>query len=368
MHSGRTPLVILASIDPVAREVALTNALLDRPDAVAIVHDIDVQTPALVRRVMSGPESVDTERVYLDHLCPSCAVREDAVPTIARLLRTGRTGVVILALPISAELEPASQGLTPYTQAGAGLDGAFVASTVAVVDPSELLADAFGTAMVDEREARLAPEDDRTVAEALAGQIPQADAVLHCGTDDVGAAVSNALRASDSVLWPDVHTSWLAAASAGRHDPARAVTRRCQGRSASGAIGGGSDHVPADNVWSLDLLTTRGVHPVRLLDIAAELADGPRMFWGTFWVPDRPGCTCTMYGAGHRVSLGEEHAVEHGQRRTAIRLVGLGADRSWARDLLEEMLLTPEEERACPQSWLEHADELEPFLGPRAVR
>lgn len=361
------PVVVLASIDPVQREVALASVLLDRPDVVAIVHDINTGDGSLRRRTMRGTTLLEQLDVYLDHLCPSCAVREDAVPAIADAISWSECSAVLLALPVSAELAPASEGLGLHTEVGGELAGARICATVAVIDPVELREDLLGDAEVHERGLALAESDDRTVAEALLGQLPVADAVLLGGGDRVGSDLVDSLRAADSIRWPDVHRQWFTAATAGRHDRDRAARRTLSMQTALGAITdecGGV--VTKEGVWTLDLRSDVALHPERLLAAADGLVGGPRALWGAFWVPDRPHISCSLFGAGRRLALGADDSLTSMEApRTRIRVVGVGGGRADVRRTLQECLLTPQEREAGPNSWLDRADELEPFLGPR---
>jgi hypothetical protein len=53
-------------------------------------HDIDAGAGTLRRVVVDAYGLVEDETVPLEHACPSCAVREDALPAIARLAEDGR--------------------------------------------------------------------------------------------------------------------------------------------------------------------------------------------------------------------------------------------------------------------------------------
>src|SRR6187402_1951214 len=103
---GIIPVSVLATIDPVLRDSALFGLLTDTPGVVAARHDI--YEDHLRRVVLDATGVIEDVLVPLEHACLSCAVREDAVPTIARLARDGRWSHVLLALPISAEPLPAA--------------------------------------------------------------------------------------------------------------------------------------------------------------------------------------------------------------------------------------------------------------------
>ncbi|UFU02662.1 cobalamin biosynthesis protein CobW [Ruania suaedae] len=368
------PVAVLATIDPVDREIALLSALADRPDVPALVHDITIDqgTSRLRRRVLRGQDVVEDEWVELEHVCPSCAVREDAGPTVARLVREPGVTGVLLALPPGAELLPATAGLTGALAAedAPGVVAAGICCIAAEVLPGALL----GEEEAGERGIALAPEDDRAVAEVVLGQLPPADlVVLDGGARGRGRDLADALRRHGSDLVADIHADWLTGALGMRHDLAHAEAH-LHATSASPGVGAAAARVDehgwqsdASDVWTLDLHTPVALHPGRLLAQIDAVANGPRVIWGRFWVPNRPDSVCGLYGGGRQISVGV--ADEWGQQECSTRwlVVGAGPGREEVLAAFERAVLTSEETAAGLLPWLDRADPLEPYLGARST-
>ncbi|WP_284252093.1 hypothetical protein [Litorihabitans aurantiacus] len=117
MTTSAVPIVVLASTDRTDRDALVMTALLDAPGVVAVVHDLESDgdggtdgDPDVVlrRRVLgegglegslgfrsgdAGPASPSRDEVVpMEHACPGCALREDAVPVIAELLEAAADG------------------------------------------------------------------------------------------------------------------------------------------------------------------------------------------------------------------------------------------------------------------------------------
>ena len=91
----RVALSVLATIDPVLRDSAVFGLVVGAPRVVALRHDIRASEGALRRVVVDATGVVEDEVVPLEHACLSCAVREDAVPTLRRLAHGARQARVL---------------------------------------------------------------------------------------------------------------------------------------------------------------------------------------------------------------------------------------------------------------------------------
>lgn len=111
----RVALSVLATIDPVLRDSTVFGLVVGAPRVVALRHDIRAAEDALRRVVVDATGVIEDEVVPLEHACLSCAVREDAVPTLRRLADDGRWDHVVLALPVAAESLPVVRALAAQT-------------------------------------------------------------------------------------------------------------------------------------------------------------------------------------------------------------------------------------------------------------
>lgn len=414
-NRGTIPVSVLATTDPVLRDSALFGLLMDAPGVVAVRHDIHADH--LRRVVLDATGVIEDVIVPLEHACLSCAVREDAVPTIARLARDGRWAQVLLALPVSAEPLPAARALAIAAEPGGALDHTRVATSFTVVDLDALQQDLFGDDTLAERGLELTPDDERSVGEALAAQIEQADLVV---TSSSSMAPSSLVEPTASVEpAPSVepvetpHTpsvepvetppaeTWSATSSglldrlrgagsrrvdglhalsashlaAATHSPARAERRA---HPLGAVVFTGPGGLPGDRSWTLELRSPLPFHPERLLDHIEELSAGGLRARGVFHVADRPGLACLWDGAGGQLAfadLGPWPEVCAGTApHTRIVVVGVADDRNLGldgerqrlRDAFHAALCTPEE-LAAGVEWLWREDHLAPWLGARSV-
>jgi G3E family GTPase len=372
---GIIPVSVLATTDPVLRDSALFGLLMDAPGVIAVRHDI--REDGLRRVVQDATGVVEDVLVPLEHACLSCAVREDAVPTIARLARDGRWTHVLLSLPVSAEPLPAARALAAETMPGGALTHTRVATSFTVVDVDTLPQDLFGDDTLVERGLELTADDERSVGEVLAAQIEQADLVVTSGGEPLSATTSgllDRLRGAGTRRVDGLHALSASDLGSATHSPSRAEHRAHP----LGAVVAGPGGVPGDRSWTLELRSALPFHPERLLDGIEELSAGGLRARGVFHVADRPGLACLWDGAGGQLAvadLGPWSEVCAGTvPHTRIVVVGVADDRGAGvqderqrlREAFHAALCTPEEV-ADGVGWLWREDHLAPWLGARSA-
>ncbi|WP_369372290.1 GTP-binding protein [Promicromonospora sp. Populi] len=381
---GNIPVSVLATTDPVLRDSALFGLLMDGPGLVAVRHDIYAEH--LRRVVLDATGVVEDVLVPLEHACLSCAVREDAVPTIARLARDGRWTHVLLALPVSAEPLPAARALAAEAAPGGALAHTRIATSLAAVDLDSLQHDLFGDDTLVERGLELSADDERSVGEALAAQIEQADLVVTSGkAEATTSGLLDRLRGAGTRRVDGLHALSAADLAAWTHSPARAEHRA---HPLGAVVFTGSGGVLDDHSWTLELRSSLPFHPERLLDRIETLGAGGVRARGVFHVADRPGLACLWDGAGGQLAVGDlgpwrevcAGTVPHtrivvvgvsdagaaGAVEAKGRGVGIRDDRQRLREAFHEALCTPEEV-AQGVEWLWREDHLAPWLGARSV-
>lgn len=368
--AGRAaPVPLVVGIDPVLRDAAVTALLCDVPDAVAVRWDL-MPDGRLHRVVLAFGDLVEEAEVSPDTDCASCAVREDLLATVARLVERGTYSTVVAALPVAVEPLPAARGLGIAAGGGAGFRPALravaPATVISVVDSSRLVRDLLGDTLVAEAWPLIADDDERAVGEVLAHQIEYADLVLTSGgPTPVGDALLDHLARpgarprrriedidADSVL-ATRHDTWAAGDAV---DPLHACPTGA--RDTAG-------------VWTLDLRSVRPVHPGRLVDRIEELGGVPVRGRGAFWLPTRPGTVCVWDGAGGQLSIGGAGDRWPGRPLTRLVLTGLtadgelGADRRRLREVFADVLLTEAELSLGPDHWDTVDDGMDQWLGSR---
>lgn len=362
----RTPVVVLTSVDPVEREATLLGLLVDSPRTVAVRHDIrDDEDGGSIRRVVAAAGGVvEDELLPLEHACLSCAVREDAVPTLRRLADDPRWDVVVLALPVSAESLPVVRALGWAMRAGEPLAGLRLADTVATVDLGGFSHDLLGDDLLDERGLALTDDDRRSVGEALAAQVGHADVVLVSGErrdHPVASDLLDHVRAADGRRVDGRHGVRVADLVAHEHRPV-VGERRLDPAHVAPVAAAPTEH----GVWTLDLRTDRPFHPERLLHDVQRLGSPPVRSRGRFHVPSRPDTLCVWDGAGGQLSIGA--AGPWGRRTPDTRIVvtGTGDEAPALREAFADLVLSEAEVRRGYGPWLGRPDVLAPWLGARS--
>ncbi|GAB7039593.1 MULTISPECIES: CobW family GTP-binding protein [Catenuloplanes] len=280
---ARPSLTVLSGFWPEAvREVAGT--LLARDPALLVVRH-EIHDDHVRRTVRSGAGVLEDVRVELVHTCVTCTLREDVLPTVARLAAAHPDRDLVVHLPELAE---------PEMLADAWPESVRVDSYVTVVDGEHVL-DALGT---DEDLAALglAGDDERTLAELVVRQIEYADTLVVHGDAD------GRVRALLHRLAP-----WAARAGAGelrrhthRHRP---ETPAVLARGLEGFALGVHEPAPENDVVSAVFRARRPFHPGRLHDALDEINESVLRSRGHFWLAGQPETVIAWEFAGGSLGL-----------------------------------------------------------------
>lgn len=354
--SDSTAVVMMASIDAVARQSASVGLLMDLPGAVVVSHDLVGRSE--VRRVITDLTGVlSDETRSLEHACVSCTVREDIVPTVAMLVASGRWSTIVLALPLTAAPEPVAYELS-YAITHGELNDVRLTSAVTVVDLETFEGDLLGDDLLAERHLQLGVMDRRSVGEAVSAQIEFADVVvaLAPGSDSATALLRHVVSPSSQlhVGWTDVRAADLVERS---HDTAWARQRVDPLRAQP------NGQCESHGVWTLDLRSPRPLHPTRLLARIEDLGTGRIRSRGHFWLPSRPHTACVWDGSGGQLSIGD--LGPWGDLSPETRLVVTGndpAERDRIAATFAQVVMTDDEARSAA-AWIGTEDGFAPWLG-----
>lgn len=358
------PTLILTGVDPMTVESATASMQFDLPTAVVVAHRIDRNTNALLRTVSDISGVLETERIDLDHACPSCAVREDIIPTLARLSELDRWGAIIAQLPIGASALQVCRvcayesGSEPFDDQ-AGSDGIRIGGVLAVVDGESALRDLTTGDTLEDRSLPTFRGDNRGVAETLAALIEYADAITVLGDiDPAGADLIDALRRPTSRLTRDWNGLDSATLTGGIHAHVLAEDWVAEVRR-------GRLPLPqTPHVWTLELSSDRPLDPDRFAAAMEQLCCGTHRIRGCFWLPTRADTVCVMDGAAGQVSIGA-HGPWHGRPLNRLVATGIrdGSDADALRAAFEQCQLTDSELAQHGTHWVSLHDGLEPWLG-----
>ncbi|TDD66526.1 cobalamin biosynthesis protein CobW [Jiangella aurantiaca] len=349
-----TPVVLVTGVSPDAMASATITLQWDLPDAVVVHHRIDVARSRLLRTVSEVTGVVESEEIDLEHACVSCAVREDVVPTLARLAQAGRWGVIVAQLPAGAE----AQQVCRVVAGDARLRHVRVAGVLCAVDGERLVDDLLGDELLCERGTHTAADDRRGVAEVGAAQVEYADAVTVVGAaGEAELELVRALARPGVAVLGDGEALAPVRLLAGIHGHAAAEEWTAQVR---------REPLPAldgEHVWRLDLRSDRPFHPDRLYGDIVAVGGGPRRSRGCFWLPTRATVACAWDGAGGQLSIGVAEPWGHRRPFTRIVVTGMDDGRDDIAAAFEHCLLTDDEIRSRGRYWEAAGDGFDAWLG-----
>lgn len=366
------PVVVLATVDPVVRDLSQFSLVSDLPETGVLRHDLD-PTAGTLRRVVSdggpgldGSGVIDDHTMPLAHTCMGCAIREDLLPSLAGMAASGRWKRLLVVLPVAAELVPVVSALDD-PETASELDVTLYA-TVAAGDADQVRHDLMGDELLADRGLALALDDRRSVGEALAAQVEYADLVLASGTDTVGLTLLDHLRGVRSAR-TDLFTTRAGQVFLPRHD-ARLAAARVDPRLVVPADAADSSGVDDHGVWTIDLHTRRPLHPERFRDQMEELVGQDTRSRGRFQLATRPRTVGVWDGVGGQLSIGDAGGWEHCSPSTRMVFTGhaeAGGERTrqQLRRAFAAMQLDDREMSRGPAYWKSVDDGLDPWLGDR---
>lgn len=350
-----TPVVLVTGIERQAMAAVTISLQWDLPNAVVVEHRIDVERSTLLRVVSDVSGVLERVETDLAHVCVSCAIREDVVPTLDRLAGDGRWDSVIAHLPVGAEALQVCRVASYDPRAVANLR---IGGVVAALDGADVVEDLLGDALLAERGLHSSEDDVRGVAEVGSAMVEYADVVAVCGgSGEVQVDLVAALARPGALVVQDGTAIDGARLVAGLHR--HEVTESWVAEVRRGALAARA----SEHVWTLDLASPRPMHPERLYAAVEEIGGGPRRSRGCFWLPSRPGSVCVWDGSGGQLSIGA--AGEWGRSRplTRITVTGLDDGAPAIRAAFEACLLTETELGVRGTIWEMAQDGFEPWLG-----
>ncbi|MFB9376240.1 CobW family GTP-binding protein [Kineococcus gynurae] len=354
------PLTVVCSLDPVLRDCVTATVLWDLDDTVVLRYDLhagsDTEEGWVARLVADAGGVEEDVRLPLEHACLDCALREDLLPTLLTVARSGRWARVVLALPVAAEPSPLLKALTHSSCEGVALSEAVRLDAVVTVAATDRVADDLlgDDSLLEAGVQAAAGGDERACGEVLAHQLDETDLLLVVGPADARAeaVLAHVCSGTRTGLHEVTGRAVTARRRVGTHD--RSDLRRAH---PTGAADG-------EHAWTLDLHSARALHPRRLLSRLEQIGAGRLRSRGVFWLPARRDVVGAWDGAGGSLSIGSVGPWDAQGPRTRLVVTGDDpADADRVRRAFEEILATTEEAAALAGA---AQDGLEPWLGPVA--
>jgi G3E family GTPase len=385
-----TAVTVLSGFVPSAVRATAQALLLADDRLVSVSHDITgIRDGTVLRTVRTATEVLEHETIRVEHGCVACTLREDVVPTLARLAAGPARRDLLLVLPHT--IEPESVAAACGRMTGVRFD-----SYVTVVDTDRFLDDLTSTDDLRHRGLHAADDDHRTVADVVVHQVEFSDTVIlwsrrtsdPAHVDRLGALVHRLAPWAVQVPTGTTRSLDIGGLSAlvrgtRRHDPQRPGLL---GLALEGRAVGVSD--PASSVV---FRSRRPFHPQRLHDALDELTTDAVRGRGQLWIASRPDLVIAFESAGGGVSLGSlghwldalpaarwteagdqrRFAAElswdpyYGDRNTVLALIGLNLDDTALIALLTSCLLTDAEVADGFEAWRDLPDPFRDFFPPR---
>ncbi|MBR8740643.1 cobalamin biosynthesis protein CobW [Nocardiopsis sp. MG754419] len=347
--------VVVSGLHRDARRRTVDDLITAVPGSLAVHHDLDGIAEGLVHRVIRdrwGPVSHD--RVELDHLCASCTLRQDLVPTLLELAERGEHTMVVVETWDGVEPRGVCEVLADHAPLR-------LATVVGAVDAERLLPDLSGHDDLADRSLDIAVEDERTIAEVLAHQVEYPTTlVLHGDRHrDEARTLLEQLNPAAVVVPPG---GGVVALTEGRFDPLSAHNRLNPAWAQYTDLAHGR---VSTVVWT----RKRPLHPTRLHEALERIVSfGLRgrgrvwlagrsdtlLVWDAYndalllesggpWMGALPEAALDLVSEARRVSALMDWDPVVGDRRQHLAFTGVDLDAERLVTLLDSCLITDEE-------------------------
>jgi G3E family GTPase len=394
---NRPSLTVLSGFWPAVTASVVEALLAADPTLLVVSHDVSAVRDGIVYSVVrDGTGVLEDDRVDLLHGCLACTLREDVLPTLARLARTSPDRDQVLHLPRT--LEP---GTVAAACANCRIDGApftdlvRVDSYVTVVNLDEVLDTAVDGTDLRSVGLHAAAEDDRTLAGVLLRQIEYADTlVLHTPVDadpfDTARACALLRRLAPWAAYvhhdsADADATTLARQLCGTHRH-RPEVPGVLFRGVEGYPLGVHEPHSESGVVSVVFRARRPFHPQRLFDTFHRINANVVRSRGHIWLASQPDVVVAWEFGGGSLAMGAlgrwlasvpddqwKRASNHrrlaaaldwnpyyGDRHHHLVFVGVDLDPAEPSELLSACLLTDAELATGEDTWRALPD---PFAG-----
>ncbi|MGI5215297.1 CobW family GTP-binding protein [Plantactinospora sp. CA-290183] len=393
----RPSLTVLSGFWPAATYAVARALLATDPSLLLVRHDLsEVRDGAVRRTVRDGAGVLENERITLAHGCVSCTLREDVLPTLARMVRTRPGRDLVLMLPEVVEPQAVAAACAHCLVDGAPItDLLRVDSYVTVADAEHLLDGLASTEDLKSLDIHAADDDDRGLADVVVRQLEYADTIVLWGQSREGAYDTDRLSAllERMVPWAalvrvdgdvvDAQALGRQLRGTGRHRP---ETPGVLARGLEGFLLGVHEPHPDCGVVSVIYRARRPFHPGRLHDALEDLGTDTIRSRGHLWLASQPETVIAWDFAGGGLGLGslgrwltalpDDHWDEvpvhrrlaatldwdpyYGDRHQHLVFIGLDLDPADLRRTLARCLLTDAELADGEETWRGYPD---PFAG-----
>ncbi|MEU5552078.1 MULTISPECIES: GTP-binding protein [unclassified Micromonospora] len=396
-RAGPPSLTVLSGFWPAATYAVARTLLTADPALLLVRHDLGDVRAGVVHRVVRDRSGVlEDERITLAHGCVSCTLRDDVLPTLARLAGTHPHRDLVLMLPEVVEPEAVAAACAHCLVDGTPLtDLLHVDSYVTVVDAEHLLDGLASTDDLKTLDIHAAADDDRALADVVVRQIEYADTHVLWGHSPDGGYDTHRLATLLARIAPwaiqirvddDLVDAHALARRLRRTDRHRPETPGVLVRGLEGHLLGVHEPHPDQGIVSVVFRARRPFHAERLHAVLEDVNADVIRSRGHLWLASQPEAVVAWDFAGGGLGLGSlgrwltclpdthwdevsDHrrlaaALEwdpyYGDRNQHLVFVGLDLDPAALRHTLTGCLLTDAELADGEDVWRGYPD---PFAG-----
>ncbi|QOC92511.1 CobW family GTP-binding protein [Micromonospora craniellae] len=392
-RGSRPSLTVLSGFWPAATYAVARTLLATDPGLLLVRHDLaDVRNGTVHRVVRDRDGVLEDERISLAHGCVSCTLREDVLPTLARLVGTRPGRDLVLMLPEVVEPEAVAAACAHCLIDGVPItDLLHVDSYVTVVDAEHLLDGLASTDDLKTLSIHAADNDDRALADVIVRQIEYADTLVLWGHSAEGAYDTDRLavllnritpwaaqvRVDDDLVDANLLTRQLRDTHRYRPETPGVLARGLEGH-----LVGVHEPQPDCGIVSAVFRARRPFHPQRLHDVLEELTAEVIRSRGHLWLASQPETVVAWDFAGGGLALGSlgrwlaalpdrywDEVSDHrrlaaamdwdpyyGDRHQHLVFIGLDLDPTGLHGTLTRCLLTDAELADGEQAWRDYRD------------
>ncbi|MEU2831795.1 GTP-binding protein [Streptomyces lavendulae] len=362
------PVVIVAGMHAEARKEVVERLLRSVQGSVALHHDLAGAPDGTVLRVIRDASgTLSTGDAPLVNDCACCALREDLVPELERMVDSGLTRLAVVELWDSVEPKAMAEVIAAH-----GGDRLVLTNVITAVDPALVLPCLCNGDDLAEAGLAAAPTDQRTVGDTWARQLEYAPVLALVDSDEADD--------EDRALLAQLHPT-AQRVPAGSVELARAAFAGFDVDAAAAAQHPACALLPQDadeaGVATLVWHRRRPFHPERLYQALEDLCCAAARSRGRFWLADRPDTLLAWDAAGgalcvesagpwlaslpdaawdmvppmRRAAAALDWHPEHGDCCQHLVFTSPGLDRDGLERLLDSCLLTDAEYTAGREAW-----------------